>query len=246
MTSPEPRDAGGYCREIERYLCRVNGGHLVRVVGPSFQLVNGWFEIGIPLKVVYRGIDRRLARLPDRPGARRPLRIEFCEADVLDVHAEWTRAVGRVTGLATDVVEREAADAASPKSRGPSLPAHLQRAQMKLTSLLASSRMPPALAAIVEDQIGQIDGWRTGAAALRGERRQQVIAQLEACDRQLVQAAWAAQDPAVAAGLRQEAADELSMFRSRMTPEVWEQTIEAAATRLLRERLSLPTLVLEP
>ena len=29
-----------YCREIEAYLCRKNDGHLIRVVGPSFDLVS--------------------------------------------------------------------------------------------------------------------------------------------------------------------------------------------------------------
>ena len=33
------RCSGGYCREIESYLCRKNDGHLIRVVGPSFDLV---------------------------------------------------------------------------------------------------------------------------------------------------------------------------------------------------------------
>ena len=27
-----------YCRDIETYLCRKNDGHLIRVVGPSFDL----------------------------------------------------------------------------------------------------------------------------------------------------------------------------------------------------------------
>ena len=35
-----------YCREIEAYLCRKNDGHLVRIVGPSFNLVCGWYRLG--------------------------------------------------------------------------------------------------------------------------------------------------------------------------------------------------------
>ena len=68
-------DLGAYCREIEAHLCRRNGGHLVRVVGPAFRRVSGWAEAGVPLKVVLAGIDRKLARTrADRP-SRRPLRI---------------------------------------------------------------------------------------------------------------------------------------------------------------------------
>ena len=47
-----------YCREIEAYLCRKNDGHLIRIVGPSFERVSGWAERGVPLKVAFRGIDR--------------------------------------------------------------------------------------------------------------------------------------------------------------------------------------------
>ena len=32
-------DLGAYCRAIEAHLCRVNGGHLIRVVGVAFDLV---------------------------------------------------------------------------------------------------------------------------------------------------------------------------------------------------------------
>lgn len=244
MSDPDAEDVGAYCREIERYLCRVNNGHLVRIAGPSFQVVNGWHRQGIPFKVVCRGIDRRVGRQQERGGSRRPLRVEFCEADVLDVFAEWKRAVGRVAGLVGEDAP-ETAEATVSRSRGPSLPAHLERAQLRLTSVLAGSRMPPALTETIADIARRLDGWRADAAGLRGERRQQVLAQLQDCDRQLMTAAWAAQDAAAVASLRTEAAEDLLAFRGRMTPDAWEQTIDAAATRLLRERLSLPTLTVE-
>src|SRR5262249_39856306 len=55
-------DAAAYCREIETYLCRKNDGHLIRVVGPSFELVSGWARRGVPLKIAFRGIDRYFER----------------------------------------------------------------------------------------------------------------------------------------------------------------------------------------
>ena len=45
-------DIGEYCRQVEDHLTRVNGGHLVRIVGPGFELVRGWANEGIPLSVV--------------------------------------------------------------------------------------------------------------------------------------------------------------------------------------------------
>jgi len=51
-----------FCREIETYLCRKNDGHLIRVTGPSFDLVAGWAARGVPLKIAFKGIDRYFER----------------------------------------------------------------------------------------------------------------------------------------------------------------------------------------
>src|SRR5262249_33660890 len=83
-----------FCRAIETYLCQKNDGHLIRVVGPSFELVSRWEEQGGPLKVAFAGIDRYFERYYRKGPRRRPVRIDFCEADVLDVFDEWRRAVG--------------------------------------------------------------------------------------------------------------------------------------------------------
>ncbi len=85
-------DLSDYCRQLETYLCQKNGGHLVRIVGPAFEQVCGWAKQGVPLKVAYRGIDRYCERLQATRRRRRPVRIEFCEADVLDIFDDWRRA----------------------------------------------------------------------------------------------------------------------------------------------------------
>ena len=72
-------DAGEYCRQVERHLCQRNQGHLVRIVGPSFDLVCGWAARGIPLRVALHGIDRYVDRQAQKgsspeAGPRRLLR----------------------------------------------------------------------------------------------------------------------------------------------------------------------------
>jgi len=89
-----PRAEEDYCRQLESYVCRKNDGHLIRIVGPAFEQVCGWAARGIPLKLAMRGIDRYFERYYAKGARRRPVRIEFCEADVLDVFDEWRRAVG--------------------------------------------------------------------------------------------------------------------------------------------------------
>ncbi len=87
-------DIDAYCRDIEAHLCRRNAGHLVRISGPAFDMVRGWAQRGIPFKVAQQGIDRYIDRVNARGPRRRPARIEFCEADVLDAFDAWRRAVG--------------------------------------------------------------------------------------------------------------------------------------------------------
>jgi len=80
-----------YCREIEAYLCRKNDGHVIRVVGPSFDLVARWAAKGVPINVAYEGIDRYFERYYRKGPRRRPVKIDFCEPDVLDVFDEFSR-----------------------------------------------------------------------------------------------------------------------------------------------------------
>ena len=117
-----------YCREIETYLCQKNDGHLIRVVGPSFEIVSGWAAQGVPLKVALRGIDRYFERYYRKGPRRRPVKIDFCEADVLDVFDEWRRAVG-----VPQLGRRRRSQAAGAVSNRQSLPAHLERVVMRLT-----------------------------------------------------------------------------------------------------------------
>jgi len=78
-------NVGQYCRELETYLCRKNEGHLIRIVGPVFDQVSAWAQQGVPLTIAFRGVDRYCERYYAKGPRRRPVRIEFCEADILDL-----------------------------------------------------------------------------------------------------------------------------------------------------------------
>src|SRR5437763_9215069 len=116
-------EAAEYCRAIETYLCRKNEGHLVRIVGPVFEKVSGWAAQGVPLAVAFKGIDHYCERYYAKGPRRRPVRVEFCEADVLELFDDWRRAVG--------VSSLDGGDDA--RERKPdSLPSHLDRAIARL------------------------------------------------------------------------------------------------------------------
>lgn len=239
-------ETADYCRQVETYLCRKNGGHLVRIVGPAFEIVRGWAEQGVPLKVALRGIDRTCDRASARGGRRRPLRIEFCEADVLEVFDDWRRAIG--LGAASVAEASAGFDAGDespsrpPSRRGP-LAAHIQRC---VTRLLAPMATPDAaFDAVVARVTGELDGLAAKAASARGEARAGIVERLAALDAELLEAAHRRVDPGLAAALKAEADAELAAFSGRMPADQLARARRLAVDRLTREAFNLPLLAFE-
>ncbi len=235
---PDPKsqehEQGEYCRELEAYLCRKNDGHLVRIVGPAF------------LKLAMRGIDRYFERYYAKGPRRRPVRVEFCEADVLDVFDEWRRSVG--VSSSADVPARPGSESdvgSGPRAAasGGSLPAHLERVIARLTTLRAGQdrSLDPAIDAIVRE----LDASRTKARTVRGDARAILMDRLQELDASLVDAVRAQWDAAALQQLGVEADEELRPFRNRMPPEACQQAHRACVDRLLRDRARLPTIAYE-
>ena len=229
-----------YCRELEAYLCRKNGGHLVRIVGPAFETVRAWAEQGVPLKIAFRGIDRCCERAQARGGRRRPMRIEFCEADVLAVFDDWRRALG----VSASQVSESAEDDEFVASRKGSLATHIERS---VTRLLAVRSTPPdaAFDAAITHITDALDRLAEGARKARGEARDDVITRLSQLDSELLRAARLRLDTRTADALRTEADAELGGFASRMSAEALSRSRELAFERLLRDALNLPVLAFE-
>jgi hypothetical protein len=229
-----------YCREVERYLCQKNEGHLIRIVGPAFEQVCGWATQGVPLKVAFRGIDEYCERYYAKGPRRRPVRIEFCEADILDLFDHWRRAIGAVTAA-------EAPRAEAPPPRKTPLAAHIERALARLTTSRAGGTRTPAFDRHVDAVVRELDHLVADARVARGERRESIAARLQELDTELVQAALqeTGTDRSVVAALTREAEAELAPFASRMPPPAFERARTAAFERLLRDALGLPVLTYE-
>jgi hypothetical protein len=232
-------DPAEYCREIETYLCRKNDGHLIRIAGPSFDLVCAWAARGVPLAVAYRGIDRTFERYYRKEQRRRPVRVEFCEADILDAFDEWRRAVGIA------LAPSEAGGAGLKAGPSESLPVHLNRVAERLTSVQAQRRFGRALTAAVDGALAEIDALRGGARGLRGAARGAALDRLRALDAEVTAAARAESDAEILRTVAGDAELELSPFAGRMAADAYARALEAARDRLLRDRLGLPTIALD-
>ena len=250
MALSDEQGPEGYCRAVEAYLCRKNDGHLIRIVGPAFEQVCGWAVRGVPLKVAQRGIDRYFERYYAKGPRRRPVRVEFCEADILDVFDEWRRAVG-LGAMGSGGSEGSGASEGAGDSEGSggsegggrrhgSLPAHLDRVIARLTALRGGEdrSLDPVLDAIVRE----LDTARAAAKVLRGAARSAFGERLRALDETLLAAARAEYDDAAMQRLADEADAELTPFRDRMPRDAYDQSRRACIDRLIRDRSRLPVI----
>jgi hypothetical protein len=233
-----------FCRDIEAHLCRRNAGHLVRIAGPAFEMVVGWAAQGIPLKVALRGIDACVERRTAKGPSRRPIRIEFCEADVLDAFDQWRRAVGVGTaggGAAAPVAGPggETGDDDSKPRPGHSLPAHLDRVVTRLTERVASGALG-GIEPVAEAIIVELAEARAASRSLRGEARARFVERLQEIDRRLIDGARAATPADILAALSRDAEQELGSFRARMSPDDYARAISAATGKLVRDYWTLP------
>jgi hypothetical protein len=232
-------DVAEYCRQLETYLCQKNEGHLIRIVGPVFEQVCGWADQGVPLKIALRGIDRYCERYYAKGPKRRPVRIEFCEADILELFDDWRRAVGVSAG----------SGAAAEPVRKWGLASHLERVVARLKELGSSGRAPgrrsaPFLEA-AEAAALELERMVADARRARGQARAAILRRLADLDQELMSAAMREVDDAQAASLRQEAEAELAPFGSRLAPEARASAASAAFHRLLRESVGLPVMTYE-
>lgn len=240
--APAVADIGAYCREVEAFLCRRNGGHLIRLVGPAFALVSGWANEGIPLHVALEGIERTIARREARASQRRPVRVEFCEADVRDAYDQWRRAVGPHAARPSGVPPSASPDGGA-RRRQPPLVRHIERVIERLSSVRASREMPPPAVTAIDAAISALDQLLVQARGVRGDARQAIYAELVRIDDLLMAAlVEALADPTDAIAAR--ARDDLRPLRSRMSEDAYREAFARVQRHLLRVALGLPEIVL--
>lgn len=233
-------DVESYCRDIEAYLCRKNDGHLIRITGPAFEQVQGWASQGVPLKVAEAGIDRYFERYYRKGPRRRPVRIEFCEADVLDAFDDWRRAVG-VARVVPDSTGGPDVEEPLPAARAKrSLTSQIESAMARLTVMRGSDKAGPRMDDALDQAVRALDALRPDATRVRGEARDALMQRLSEIENALADAAVATLADRDRAALEKEADTELAPFKARMPEDAYRQSRQQALQRLVRERFGLP------
>jgi hypothetical protein len=178
------------------------------------------------------------ARRSPEGGVSRPVRIDFCEADILDAFDDWRRAVG-VVGTATD------GEASATAHRKTALASHIDGAISRLRGLSARIGVSSELIDRVERAVTELEALAAESPGARGERRARIVGRLSELDRELLTASVGEIHPDRARELKKEAEMELAPFRARMPADAHERAIEAAYLRLVRQALGVPAVSYE-
>jgi hypothetical protein len=233
-------DVGEYCRAVEAYLTRINEGQLVRIVGPAFEIVRGWALSGVPLSIVFHGMSQKAER--HKAGrSTRPLRLEFCEDDVIAAYRDWRRAVG--IGPIADTAEPPGAEVET--KRHPSLPKHLDRSIDRLVRAIGRTDIADAFRDRLEVLVGALSTMRDKAKGLRGPLRDEFVRELAALDLDLASALRECAGAALLDRAHADTVAELAAYQRRLAPDAWQRTVDLGVNRLLREHFGLPVLTFD-
>jgi signal transduction histidine kinase len=234
-----------YFTEIEDTFIRRRGKHLL--LSPmDWALIESWKEMGVPLHVALRGIERSFDSFESKPRRRTVKSLLYCQEEVEAQFAEWQEAqVGAANGNGRAAAADEAADAALPFSRAAILE-HLERARQSLQKICderGKSRKDDLCDALqrAAGRLKELGEDFSRAARADAEKLEESLTSLE----KMLDAALEASLPArELAKARAEAEEQLQPYRGRMERAVYEQTLNNLVLKRLREAHALPRLSL--
>ncbi|HEX7318277.1 MAG TPA: hypothetical protein VF297_30510 [Pyrinomonadaceae bacterium] len=255
---PAPLNYFNYFTEIEDAFIRRRGRHLL--LSPmDWALIESWKEMGVPLHVALRGIEKSFDSYEAKPRKRTVKSLFYCQEEVEAQFAEWlesqTGAHARTGEAAT--TEGGAGDASVEKDDEPgrSLPfprpviaAHLADCREGLARALEKRRAAGAAEDAVTEalaraaaRLGELAEDFARAARPDAELLEGSLTDLESLlDRAL---RTSLSDGEVEAA-RASAAEQLRPYKARMERATYEQTLDNLLAKSLREASGVPRLSL--
>jgi len=230
-----------YFTEIEDAFVRRRGKHLL--LSPlDWSLIETWKQIGIPLHVVLRGIERAFDSWEARPRKRTVKSLFYCQEEVEAQFAEWNEArVGRANDQAATEKEE-----LLPFSRA-SILEHLKQAKGALLKTFEQKKLEgnendftEALqrsAALLQELIDDF----SESAEPDARRLEDSLTGLE---RLLSDALCTVVPESQLKLLRSEVVEQLRPYRAQMEKAVYQQTLDNLLLKRLREDYAVPRLSL--
>lgn len=218
-----------YFTEIEEYFVRKRGKHLL--VSPlDWSLIESWKQLGIPLHVVFRGIDQAFQKHEARGSQKRINSIFYCQPSVIECFEEFRRARIGEAEIPKDEGE----------SRGQKLLPAIQRLEEQLQT--AAGRFPDreAISRVrlrLSELVAEVTGGRLPSLPAVEET-------LQTGDAILIEGARRRLDPDRLKEFEKDARRELKMYKKKVSPEMYVRIQDNYIKRRIREEFGLPELTL--
>jgi hypothetical protein len=236
-----------YFTEIEDAFVRRRGKHLY-VGSTDWALIEVWKQIGVPLHVALRGIEKAFDSWEAKPRKRTVKSLLYCQEEVEAQYAEWLEArVGATVDSEEDDAQADSSggDKELPFARKEILD-HLGRARSEILNTaakregqheddlsIALERAAPILAELEED-----------FASTAQPDAQKLEVSLTGLESMLSQAILSSIASVQLDTVSSQVKEQLRMYKSHMEPAVYKQTFDNLLLKRLREQLGVPRLSL--
>jgi hypothetical protein len=237
-----------YFTEIEETFVRRRGKHLF-LSTLDWALMESWKEMGVPLHVALRGIERAFDSYEAKPRRRSVKTLLYCQEEVEAQYAEWLDSqVGAApqNGEQVDEKEETATEEQLPFARAV-IVEHLARARARLKQICDERKKVHDEAALCDvitragTRLASLEKDFARARRPNAERLEDSLTQLEGL---LDEALRASRPPAELASMRAETETRLQPYRNRMERETYEQTLDNLLLKRLRDQYGVPRLSL--
>jgi hypothetical protein len=236
-----------YFTEIEDTFIRRRGKHLL--LSPmDWALIESWKEMGVPLHVALRGIERAFDSHEAKPRRRSVKTLFYCQEEVEAQYAEWLDAQvgaapqnGEPTNEEATVTEEQL-----PFTRA-AIIEHLSRVRAQLVQICDERKKSKREAALCDaltraaSRLQSLEKDFSRARRPNAERLEDSLTQLEGL---LDEALRAGVAPAEMAAMRAETETQMQPYRTRMERGTYEQTLDNLLLKRLRDQHSIPRLSL--
>jgi hypothetical protein len=239
-----------YYTEVEEHFVRRRGKHLY--ISPlDWAAIETWKDLGVPLHIVLRGIDRVFDAYEanNRASSGKLINsILYCQQEVLSGYEDYKHA--RV-GASPESLS--ASDSAVPPAAEPSpfskdvILNYLNRRTELFESFAAALTQNPAMAPMPETigrataRLHQIVQDAQSAHVLDLETLEQELSRIETL---MYETLLQCVPPAEIEDVRKEGKRQLRDYKERMSPEVYRQTLDHYVAKRLREHYQIPRLSL--
>ncbi|MBV8860006.1 MAG: hypothetical protein JOZ02_23950 [Acidobacteria bacterium] len=246
-----PLNYFNYFTEIEDAFIRRRGRHLL--LSPmDWALMTTWKELGVPLHVALRGIEKSFDSYESKPRKRTVKTLFYCDEEVRAQFAEWLESqTGAHVPAGESAAEGGAAGASDEGGRGLPFPreviaAHLSECRDGLARALGKrsgageDALTEALARAAA-RLGELAEDFERAARPDAELLESSLTDLESLIDRALRSALSDEEVGAA---RAEAAEQLRPYKARMERATYEQTLDNLLAKSLREANGVPRLSL--